>query len=471
MKLTFWGAAKTVTGSMHHVEYQGQQILLDCGLYQGRRKDAFARNSQFPFRPTEIDAVVLSHAHTDHTGNLPTLVKNGFRGPIYANPATADLCRAMLPDSAYLQEKDAEFINKRRARRRRLDPVSDGEDATPLYTMEDAEKTIELIQETGPVALHEVAEGLLCQRYDAGHMLGSSALVLEGRRGGDKVRLAFSGDIGRPGLPIIRDPVPLPEVDYLIMESTYGNRLHEASGKVADKLADTVRRTAERGGKIVVPAFAVGRTQQVVLMLHELELAGRLPSIPIFVDSPLAVNVTEVFRKHPECFDDETYRFLQEEKDPFGFRRLRYVRDVQESKALNDLRGPHIVISASGMCEAGRILHHLRNSVENPRNTILITGYQAENTLGRKIVERMPEVNIFGEPFRLRAEVVKLNELSGHADQNELLAWMAPMARSLKRVFLVHGEGEAQTTLARLIEEHYRIPVSVPDRGESFDLV
>lgn len=471
MKLTFWGAAKTVTGSMHQLEFEGQQFLLDCGLYQGRRKEAFARNSNFPFRPADIDAVVLSHAHTDHTGNLPTLVRQGFRGRILANAATTDLCGAMLPDSAHIQEKDAEFVAKRLARRRRLDPDEQGEPVQPLYSMADATKTLEQFVTSGPVDLVEITKGLLCQRFDAGHMLGSSALVIEGRPGGGQpVRLAFSGDVGRVGLPIIRDPVALPEVDYLIMESTYGNRLHEATGKVTDKLADTVRRTAERGGKIIVPAFAVGRTQQVVLMLHELELAGRLPKIPIFVDSPLAVNVTEVFRRHPECFDDETQRFLMNGSDPFGFKRLRYVRDVEDSKALNDLRGPYIVISASGMCEAGRILHHLRNGVEDPRNTVLITGFQAENTLGRKIVEKMPEVNIFGEPFRLRAEVVKLNELSGHADQQELLAWMSPMAKSLKRVFLVHGEGDAQTTLAQLIEERYRIPVSIPGRGDQFNL-
>jgi metallo-beta-lactamase family protein len=471
MKLTFWGAAQTVTGSMHELAVNGHRILLDCGLYQGRRKEAYERNANLPFPGHAIDAVLLSHAHTDHTGNLPTLVKNGFAGPIYANSATKDLCDAMLMDSAFIQEKDAEFVNKRASRRRRLRPEEDPKEAVPpLYTVADAERTLTLFRVVKDVAVHEVTGGLLCQRFDAGHMLGSTAMVLEQERNGRKVRLAFSGDVGRAGLPIIRDPVPLPPVDYLILESTYGNRIHEAVEKVQDKLADVVARTAERGGKIIVPAFAVGRTQQLVLLLHELEHAGRLPRIPIYVDSPLAVNITQVFREHPECYDEEIARHLDDGHDPFGFARLRYVRDVEESKALNDMRMPMVIISASGMCEAGRILHHLKNNIEDPRNTVLITGYQGENTLGRKIVERMPEVNIFGEPYRLRAEVAKLNELSGHADQQELLAWMTPMAAQLKRVFLVHGEKPAQDTLASLIEERFGIPVSVPARGDSFEL-
>lgn len=469
MKLTFWGAAQTVTGSMHELTHRGERFLLDCGLYQGRRKEAFAKNSTFPFEAESVKSVLLSHAHTDHAGNIPTLVKNGFRGPVWANAATADLCESMLRDSANIQEKDAEFLARRNAKRRRLD--LEGEDleiVQPLYTMKDAELALEQFRVIASShAVHEVAEGLLCQRFDAGHMLGSTAMVLEG----DGTRLAFSGDVGRVGLPIIRDPETLPAVDYLILESTYGNRLHAQSEAVEDKLAAVIKRTVERGGKIIVPAFAVGRTQQVVLMLHGLMKQGRLPNIPIFVDSPLAVNVTEVFRRHPECFDEHILEYLKTGDDPFGFGRLKYVRDVADSKALNDLRGPMMIISASGMCEAGRILHHLRNNIGDPRNTVLITGYQAEHTLGRKIVEKAPEVNIFGEPYRLRAEVVSLNELSGHADQLELLAWMKPMVGKLKRVFLVHGELLPATALAKLIEEEYHVPVTVPQRGESFDLV
>jgi len=450
---------------MHHVEFAGgKRILLDCGLYQGRRQEAFERNSQFPFPPSSIDAVVLSHAHIDHSGNLPTLVRNNFNGPIYTTPATVDLCLAMLADSAYLQEKDAEFVNKRRANRK----AAGGDDriVMPLYSMADAERTFPMFQAVSLGEQRQIADGISYKTYDAGHMLGATSMVLKG----DGVRLAFSGDVGRPGLPIIRDPQPLPPADYLIMESTYGDRFHKPLGNAAEFLAEVVSRTAARGGKIIVPAFAVGRTQQIVLLLHQLMDANRIPSIPIFVDSPLALNATEVFRKHPECYDEEARRFLTDGHDPFGFFRLTYVRDVTESKKLNDLRGPCVIISASGMCEAGRILHHLRNNIENPRNTILITGFQAENTLGRKILERQPEVKIFGEPMRLRAEVEHLDELSGHADQRELLEWMRPITAGLKKVFLVHGEPRQGEALARAIKSSYGIETILPSRGGSVTL-
>jgi metallo-beta-lactamase family protein len=306
--------------------------------------------------------------------------------------------------------------------------------------------------------------------YDAGHMLGSSCIVLHDRSNGKRVRLAYSGDIGRPGLPIIRDPDPLPPAEYLIMESTYGGRLHKSAAHVSKKLTDTMVRTAKRGGRIVAPAFAVGRTQQLVLLLHELTKAGSIPPIPIFVDSPLAVNVTQAFREHVECFDAETRQYLLDGEDPFGFGRLQYVREAAESRKLNDLHGPLLVIAASGMCEAGRILHHLRNNIEDPRNTVLITGYQAVNTLGRKLVEKQTEVRIFGEPMRVRAEVASLDELSGHADQCELLAWLKPLSEHLKRIFLVHGEPAQSATLAGLIQDRYGIDTVVPSPGESFEL-
>jgi metallo-beta-lactamase family protein len=472
MKLTFWGAAQTVTGSMHHLEVQEKKYLLDCGLYQGRRKEAEWRNRNFPFPCSEIEAVLLSHAHIDHSGNLPLLVKNGFRGPIYTSAATADLCRPMLADSAFLQEKDAEFLNKRYLRRKALQVNGDVRDrpVEPLYTVENAQATFPLFN---AVPLHtpaEIGPGIVYRSFEAGHMLGSTSMLLDLESNGRKVRLGFSGDLGRPGLPIINDPEPLPAADYLILESTYGSRLHQPLKSVADKLADIVTRTYQRGGKMIVPAFAVGRTQQLVLVLHGLINAQRIASFPIFVDSPLAVNVTEVFRKHPELFDKETAVFLDQAEDPFGFSRLRYLRDVNESKALNDLRGPYMVISASGMCEGGRILHHLKHNIGDPRNTILLTGYQAENTLGRKIENKMAEVPIFGEPMRLRAEVEKLDELSGHADQREILDWMKPFAAGLKRVFLVHGETEQQTGLAQVIQKEYGIEVTVPKRGESLEL-
>jgi metallo-beta-lactamase family protein len=470
MKLTFWGAAQTVTGSMHELLVDGQRFLLDCGTFQGHRQEARQRNSTFPFAASEIDAVLLSHAHIDHSGNLPTLVRNGFSGPIYASPATADLCDPLLLDSANIQEKDAIFLNKRAGRRRSLLGTDGNGEVQPVYTTEDAEQTLPLFEK---VLLHsptQAGRDLLYESYDAGHILGSTFMMLESENNGRKVRLAFSGDIGRPRLPIIPDPEECPPCDYLIMESTYGDRLHKDLGLVADKLAQAVTRTAERGGKIIVPAFALGRTQQLVLLLNELTVQGRIPSIPIFVDSPLAVKTTKVYRAHQEAYDAETAAWKKRDLEPFSWRQLRYIQDVNESKALNDIRTPFMVISASGMCEAGRILHHLRNNISDPRNTILIPGFQAEHTLGRRIVEKQKEVPIFGEPMRLRAEVVKLNELSGHADQRELLAWLKPVAPFLKRVFLVHGEPLQQRALARAIEDQFELPVSIPARGESFEL-
>ena len=472
MKLTFWGAAQVVTGSMHQLVVGDKCYLLDCGEYQGRRKEAEDRNRNFPFPCKDVFAVMLSHAHIDHSGNLPLLVKNGFHGPIYASPATADLCRPMLEDAASLQEHDAAFLTKRNMRRKSLNVPGIQTDAViqPLYTTQDAEATFPLFR---PVDMHtptQTGPGVLYQSFEAGHIFGSTTMLLELESGGKKVRLGYTGDLGRPGLPIIRDPEPLPPADYLIMESTYGNRVHEPIQSVAEKLAEIVNRTYKRGGKLIVPAFAVGRTQQIVLLLHELTQANAIPAFPIFVDSPLAVNVTEVFRKHPELYDEEARAFLANHGDPFGFHLLTYVRDVDQSKALNDLPGPFMVISASGMCEGGRVLHHLKNNIGDPRNTILLAGYQAEYTLGRKIEEGWKEVPIFGEPMPLRAEVQKLDALSGHADREEMLAWMKPLVSSLKKVFLVHGEPEQQAAFATAIRERYQLDVVAPGRGQSFDL-
>ncbi|MCC7235046.1 MAG: MBL fold metallo-hydrolase [Bryobacterales bacterium] len=470
MRITFWGAAQTVTGSMHEVAVNGQRYLLDCGLYQGRRQDTFERNRHFPFPAKSVASVVLSHAHIDHSGNLPSLARGGFEGDIHATPATIDLCKSMLMDSAYLQEKDAEFLNKRNQRRRSVLQNNGNGPVEPLYTVADAQRALGLFRAR---AYHEpapVSEEVEFEYSDAGHLLGSASVLLRVKSQGRSVRLLFSGDVGRPGLPIIRDPEPPPEADYLLLESTYGARLHKHDEVVLDKLRDTINRTAARGGRVIIPAFAVGRTQQIVFLLHQMCCGKGIPDIPIFVDSPLAINATEVYRAHPECFDAQTYGYIANHDDPFGFRRLRYVREASESKALNDLRGPMVVISASGMCEAGRILHHLRNNIEDPRNTVLIVGFQAEHTLGRKIVERRPEVPIFGEPVRLRSEVVTLQELSGHADQAELLQWIKPIAKRLKGIFLVHGETVNQEGLKTAIEERYDVPVTIPRRGDHFEL-
>ncbi len=464
MEIHFWGATRTVTGSMHEIQHEGKSLLLDCGLFQGRRAEAKERNCCFPFEPSKIDQVVLSHAHIDHSGNLPNLVKQGFSGPIHATEATQDLCRAMLADSAHIQEMDAEFLMRRRRSRKRVLDNYDEPVVEPLYTTADAEKTFPLFAPLPMRGLQELGNGLRVETVEAGHMLGSVCMRLTD----GKTRLGFSGDIGRANLPIIRDPQQMLPCEYLIMESTYGDRLHQDDGSVLDKLADIVNRTAARGGKIVVPSFAVGRTQQLVLLMNQLMMAKRIPNIPIFVDSPLAVNVTGTFRKYSNLFDDETAKMLAEDADGdvFGFSRLKYIRDVADSKALNDLHGPFLVISASGMCEAGRVLHHLKNSIADPRNTVLITGFQAGNTLGRKILDKWPEVPIFGEMIRLRAEVAKINELSGHADQRELLEWLKPIAPGLKKVFLVHGEPSAQEAFKKAVEATYGLEVVIPSHGD-----
>ncbi|HEY8997341.1 MAG TPA: MBL fold metallo-hydrolase [Edaphobacter sp.] len=483
IRLHFWGAAQTVTGSSHHLECAGRNILLDCGLYQGKRQEAQQINSHLALNPTQLagqeqdklSAVVLSHAHIDHSGNLPLLAKQGYRGPIFATPSTIDLCHPMLKDSAHIQEGDAEFMNRRRDKRRQIGAPEGAAPIEPLYTEEDAEQ---VLQQFHQLKLHEPMllpgstsdEGFGVSLTNAGHMLGSTCVLLEAREKGQKTRLLFSGDIGRKNLPIIQDPDPAPKADYLIMESTYGNRLHQPIGPVKQKLAALVRRVAARGGRIIVPAFAVERTQQLVMLLHQLIDEKRIPDIPMFVDSPLATNVTEVFRQHTEDWDQEIAAFSKTASDPFGWQRLKYTQTVQDSKALNDLRVPFLVMSASGMCEAGRILHHLKNGIEDPRNLILMTGYQAANTLGRKIVERLPEVNIFGEPMRLRAEVDSIGELSGHADQLELLSWMEPTVSTLKKVFLVHGEPLAQAALKEEIEKRYKLEVICPKRGDRFDV-
>jgi metallo-beta-lactamase family protein len=371
MEIQFLGAAQTVTGSQHLISVNGSRILLECGLFQGKRRQSFERNRNLPFDAASVDALILSHAHIDHSGNIPNLVRSGFRGSIYCTFATRDLCSAMLRDSAYIQEQDAAYVNKKRARKGQP-PVE------PIYTHADAIASLEHFVSVGYDRPVLVASGVRCTFLEAGHILGSAVVLLEVEEGPRQTRLLFSGDLGRP-MPILRDPAPAPPADALIIESTYGDRVHPPHEEAEQRLFELIGSTCTQGGKVVIPAFTVGRTQEIVYSLHRLASAHRLPDVPIYVDSPLAVNVTEVFRLHPECYDEELREFMAQDRhpDPFGFDRLRYIRNVEDSKALNVLEGPAVIISASGMCEAGRILHHLKHNIGDPRNAVLIVSWQA----------------------------------------------------------------------------------------------
>ncbi len=468
MQLTFHGAVRTVTGSQHLLQVNGYQILLDCGLYQGKRGESFERNRQLPYAAGEVDVLVLSHAHIDHSGNIPNLVKSGFRGDIICTYATRDLCAIMLRDSAKIQEYDIDYVNK--IRRRAGQPP-----AEPIYSMADAVECLKYFIGFGYERPRQILPGVTLTFLDAGHILGSAMVVLdiEDQDTGRERRLVFSGDIGRPDRPILRDPSFIDRADILIMESTYGNRDHPPQASVDDKLEEIVRETWRRGGKVIMPAFAVGRTQELVYRLHLLTDAGRLKEeCPIYVDSPLAIDATGIYRLHPEAYDEETEQFMLSDRhnDPFGFDTMRYTRSTAESKALNDLDRPAIIISASGMAEAGRILHHLKNNVSDPRNCILITGWQAPHTLGRRLVEEQRVVKIFGEEYELRADVEVLNGLSGHADRRELLAWGDHIRPRPQSAFIVHGEEDAALALTDALGEIGFPDVRVPELGRVYTL-
>lgn len=463
MKLHFLGAAQTVTGSQHLLEVNGARVLLDCGLFQGQRAETYERNQTFPFQPSGVDAVILSHAHIDHSGNLPNLVKQGFSGPIYATSATVDLATVMLADSGHIQEADVAFVNKRRARQGEP-PVE------PLYTLEDAEQVAGLFRPVGYGQDFEPAPGVTARLVEAGHILGSAAVVLELEEKGRKVRLWFSGDIGRRKLPLLRDPVLPDHADYLLMESTYGDKPHRDPQAAYLEFREVVARTLERGGKVIIPAFAVGRTQELVYDLH-LMMHDGLPKVPVYVDSPLAVNASDIFRRHPECFDEETRVFTQDGKHPaLAFEQLTYIRSVEESKALNERKDPMIIISASGMAETGRILHHLRNNIENPRNTICIVSWQAPYTLGRRLADREKQVKIFGEPFHVRAEIATIGGLSAHAGQEFLLEYALRLKGQARAVFLVHGEQKSAMILKEKLAEQGFSQVYYPEFGASVEI-
>jgi metallo-beta-lactamase family protein len=465
MRLSFHGAARTVTGSCHLVELaDGKRLLLDCGLFQGRRAEANQRNRERAFEAASIDAVLLSHAHIDHSGLLPRLWADGFRGRIWATHATTSLCGLMLLDSAYIHEKDASFVNK--IRKRRQEPPVE-----PLYTKADAEQVLRHFIGVGYGQSFSPVPGVEVEYRDAGHILGSASMVLRIQEAGREIRLGFTGDIGSVGRPILRDPQPMQDCDWVISESTYGGESHDPPDRTRERLAEVITRTAARGGRVIIPSFAVGRTQEIVHALDQLWNEGRLPSVPVFVDSPLAVNATGVYLAHPECYDEELRSYLLSDQTPLGFDRLTYTRSVEESKRLNVSRYPMVVISASGMCEAGRILHHLRSSIGSPRNTVLIVGYCADHTLGKKIVDRQRHVKIFGEEHELRCEVEVMNSLSAHADEQGVVDFLAHLDRErLRGVFLVHGSPQRQDAMAdRLRREGYE-GISIPEPGHSVEL-
>ncbi len=465
MKITFLGGAQTVTGSMYLIYANRHYILLECGLYQGKRAETYERNRKFTFDLRRLDAVVLSHAHIDHSGNLPNLVSSGYDGPIYATPATRDLCASMLPDSGRIHEQDVLYVNKKRAKQG-LPPME------PLYTEADAIRALHFFQSLPYNRPREITRGIQVTFLDAGHILGSAMVLLEVHERGRDVRLLFSGDLGRLGLPIVRDPTPMPAADVLLIESTYGNREHPPITETATQLADIINKVVGRGGRVVIPAFAVGRTQDLIYDLQQLHLAGRIPNVPIYIDSPLAHSATEVYRLHPDCYDAETWDLIKamDNHDLFGEGLFRYVRDVEASKALNEDPRPMIIISASGMAEAGRVQHHLKHAIPDSKNAVIITGWQAPNTLGRRIAEKQPYVRIFGEEFPLRAEVYELYGYSAHADHTELLRWSGSRAGQVEQVFVIHGEPESAEALANDLRGQGYRRVSVPERNAKISL-
>jgi len=464
MHVEFQGAARTVTGSMHVVHAGGKKIFLDCGLFQGHRDEANRRNREFPLDPRSVDAIVLSHAHIDHSGNIPGIVKQGFTGAVYSTPATRDLCEIMLADSAHIQVRDAEYLN-RKNRRKGEPPVE------ALYTPADAVGAMKLFRTVPYHRETEILPGISVTFSDAGHILGSASVRVSVSEKGRTVLLGFTGDIGPDDLPIVRDPEFMGDVEVLLSESTYGGKLHEPPLDREEHLRRDIARTVERGGKVIMPAFSVGRTQNIVFTLHKLKDANRLPDLPVYVDSPLAVNATDIFKKHPETFDEEISAHIRMHHDPFGFSRLHYIRNVEDSKKLNDTPDPCLIIAASGMCEAGRILHHLANNIQDSRNTVAIIGYQAEHTLGKRLVDGADEVRILGSVYKRRAEVVKYNAFSAHADHEGLLKYAGKFSRkTLGKVFLVHGDLERATALKADMEKRYGYDTSIPSRGEKFEL-
>lgn len=456
MRITFFGATKEVTGSKFLLESDNKRILVECGLFQGRRKESETANLNFPFDPKSIDLLLISHAHIDHSGNIPNLIKQGFNSDIISTYATVDLLGPMLLDSAHIHEKDIEYLNKKN---------KNPENKKPLYTVDDVEKSLKYFKGVNYYNEISIDKELKVTFIDAGHILGSSQIIFEK----DGKKLLFTGDLGRKHLPIIRNPDTVKDVDILITESTYGDRLHPDIRESREKLKKVIEEVKMKKGNLIVPAFSVGRTQELLYDLFMLKEEGYNLGMKIFVDSPLTVNITKVFKEHPECYDKDMVELFNSGKDPFNFEDLFYIENVEESKKLNSMKEPKIIISASGMCEAGRILHHLKNNIENPANTILVTGFMASNTLGRKIVEKEEKVKIFGDEYRLKAEVVVMNEYSAHADRNDLINHIKSV-NPKKEIYLVHGEENQIESLKGALKENGYENVIIPSKGDSFDI-
>ncbi len=457
--IKFCGGAGTVTGSSHLVTAERSSVLLDCGLFHGRRDEAYAINSSLLFNPQSLKACILSHAHIDHCGNLPTLIKGGYRGHIFATPATKELCNYMIPDSGYVQEEDVRYVNKIN-KKRYLPPRS------PLYTKEDAEKSLKYLRALEYKKRFSLSKDIELAFYEAGHILGSAISVLDIKDNGKtRMRIAYAVDLGRYGMPLLRDPEVPEDIDYLIIESTYGGRKHSSIKDAEAELADAIGRAIKRGGKVIIPSFALERTQLIVFFISELIKRKKIKKIPIYVDSPLAVNLTKVFRDNWRYFDDVTQAAFLKEEDPLGYDNITYINKINDSKRLNDEKRPMIIISASGMCENGRILHHLKNNIENPYNMIVAIGYMAKDTLGRRIVERQETVKIFGQPYKLNAEVVTLNAFSSHSDKDGLVDYVKACSKRLKKVFIVHGDIEQSEALRTNLKKH-NFNAVIPKREE-----
>jgi len=472
MRIKFCGAARKVTGSSHLITLDdGYQILLDCGLNQGNGADNWQLNNKWHFDPKEVDKLILSHAHIDHSGRVPQLVKDGFKGCIHSTHATRSLCAIMLMDSAKIQERDVEWHNKNLKKKRKRKNSKSKTPRRPLYTTKDVPKAVQLFESHPYEKWIRISDKVEILFRDAGHILGSANVTLRINEGGETKTIGFTGDIGRPNRPILKDPMTMPEVDYLICESTYGDKLHESSPAQTQKFMDCMQETCvEKGGKLIIPAFSVGRTQEIVHLFDQLENAGKLPKIPFYVDSPLAVNATKVFEMHPECFDQDLTEYILADPNPFGFNALNYIRSVDASKALNASEKPAVIISSSGMMTAGRIRHHMYHGLENPKNTFLIVGYCSPNSAGGILRAGATELKMFGEVLSVNASIETMDSLSAHADQEEMLEFISNQRQNLKKLFLVHGEYDTQQVFKTFLNGNGFNEVEIPDVGHEFEL-